>query len=161
MINETVQASAQIYSEKARESMMHHGIPDAPQNFWIWHTYHSGANPDLGRAIDILLSNRREFTDQTNEEIFELLGTAREHQVIRETTQRVAATLDALMRFIDEAGAGVSSYNKKLSGLSKQVVAGKPLPGLSNILMSETRTIEHQSELLQQRLAIDDDQSVA
>ncbi len=133
--------------------MASHGIPDTPQNFWVWHTYHSGANPDLNRAIDVLISNRREFTDQTNGEIFErFLVSAREHQIIQEATARVSATLDALMSFIHEASVGASSYDRALRGLSRQVVAGKPLAHLVGVLMNETKTIQQQNDLLQQRL---------
>ena len=134
--------------------MAEHGIPDTPQNFWIWHTYHSGAHPDLNRAIDILLTNRREFTDEINEELFErFLGTAREHQVIRETTERVTATLDMLIRAISTASSEASAYGGALRALSVEATSGKPITEVLNTLMTETKMIEQQNQLLQQRLA--------
>lgn len=153
MLQAIAKERADSFAAKARDSMAHHGILDTPQNFWVWYTYHSGANPDLSRAIDILLSNRREFTDQTNEELFErFLGTSHEHRIIQETTERVATTLNALMSFIQEATTGTNSYEKTLRGLSRQVVAGRPITELLNVLMAETKTIEQQNHLLQQRL---------
>jgi diguanylate cyclase len=154
MIHQAIEAHPEALALKARESMTRHGVPDTPQNFWIWHSYHSGANPDLNRAIDIMLSNRREFSEETNDEIFErFLGTMRENEIIRETTQRVIGTLDVLMQFVSEVSARATSYKRTLADLSSEMVAGKPLSELVGALMDETKTIEQQSRLLQQRLA--------
>jgi diguanylate cyclase len=153
-MQQTIETQAENCAIDARQSMARLGIADTPQNFSIWYSYHAGANPELNRAVDILLSNRCEFTPEINDDIFErFLGSAHESEIIRQTAQHVLGTLDTLMRFISEVSAQASSYTRTLAGLSSEMVAGKPLSELLATLIGETETIAQQSQLLQQRLA--------
>ncbi len=45
-------------------------MPPTPNNFHVWFKYALGSSPDLKRAIDILIGNKRKFDTDTNRDLF-------------------------------------------------------------------------------------------
>jgi diguanylate cyclase len=58
-------------AEKAMRSMSQQRVPPTPNNFHTWFKYSLGTSPDLKRAIDILVGNKRKFDATTNRDLFE------------------------------------------------------------------------------------------
>ena len=48
-------------AEKAVRGMDAQRVPPTPNNFHVWFNYALGAPPELKRAIDILIGNKRKF----------------------------------------------------------------------------------------------------
>ena len=61
---------ATAVAEKAIRSMERHRVPPTPNNFHTWFKYSLGTSPDLKRAIDILVGNKRKFDTTTNHDLF-------------------------------------------------------------------------------------------
>jgi len=61
---------ATAVAEKAMRSMSQHRVPPTPNNFHTWFKYSLGTSPDLKRAIDILVGNKRKFDTTTNHDLF-------------------------------------------------------------------------------------------
>jgi len=61
---------ATAVAEKAVRSMEQHRVPPTPNNFHTWFKYSLGTSPDLKRAIDILVGNKRKFDTTTNHDLF-------------------------------------------------------------------------------------------
>ncbi len=57
-------------AEKAVRSMSQQRVPPTPNNFHTWFKYSLGTSPDLKRAIDILVGNKRKFDVTTNRDLF-------------------------------------------------------------------------------------------
>src|SRR6266849_8054805 len=57
-------------AEKAKLSMAQQRVPPTPNNFHTWFKYSLGTSPDLKRAIDILVGNKRKFDTTTNHDLF-------------------------------------------------------------------------------------------
>ena len=57
-------------AEKAVGSMSQHRVPPTPNNFHTWFKYSLGTSPELKRAIDILVGNKRKFDATTNRDLF-------------------------------------------------------------------------------------------
>src|SRR5258708_8349765 len=51
-------------------SMEQNRVPPTPNNFHTWFKYSLGTSPDLKRAIDILVGNKRKFDTTTNHDLF-------------------------------------------------------------------------------------------
>jgi diguanylate cyclase len=45
-------------------------VPPTPNNFHLWFKYSLGTSPDLKRAIDILIGNKRKFDATTCHDLF-------------------------------------------------------------------------------------------
>jgi diguanylate cyclase len=61
---------ATAVAEKAMLSMAQQRVPPTPNNFHTWFKYSLGTSPDLKRAIDILVGNKRKFDTTTNHDLF-------------------------------------------------------------------------------------------
>jgi diguanylate cyclase len=61
---------ATAVAEKAMRSMAQHRVPPTPNNYHTWFKYALGISPDLKRAIDILVGNKRKFDSTTNHDLF-------------------------------------------------------------------------------------------
>ncbi len=61
---------ATAVAEKAVRSMEQNRVPPTPNNFHTWFKYSLGTSPDLKRAIDILVGNKRKFDTTTNHDLF-------------------------------------------------------------------------------------------
>ena len=59
------------YSSEAMRLMAQYKIPATPQNFAVWYAYVSDNGPDLKRAVDVLISNKQEFNEEQNAELFD------------------------------------------------------------------------------------------
>ena len=51
-------------------SMAEQRVPPTPNNFHVWFKYALGTPPELKRAIDILIGNKRKFDAATNRDLF-------------------------------------------------------------------------------------------
>ena len=61
---------ATAFAEKAVRAMLQYRVPPTPNNFHTWFKYSLGVSPDLKRAIDILIGNKRKFDAATNRDLF-------------------------------------------------------------------------------------------
>ena len=90
-------------------------IPPTPHNFAVWYAYASGSTPSLTRAIDILDSNRVDYTAERNMELYEqLLGPSREAEQIREAGDRISAAAAVVLSLVQKAGAGTKRYGEAM-----------------------------------------------
>jgi diguanylate cyclase len=131
-------------------------IPASPQNFSIWYEYHSGRYLELVRSLDVLLSNKRIFTKELNDEVYEQFFTAaRQDRAVRETSERVQETLSQVLSWLGEAETGTKSYGAALQSLSGELASESPaknLTGLIRKVMSETQAMAERNSALEGRL---------
>src|SRR5579883_2029798 len=95
-------------------------VPPTPQNFSEWFAYVSGNFPELIRAIEILDSNRAEYTPERNAELYErLIGDTRSANQLREAGERISAAVSMAIDLIQRAGLGTKRYGEKLDQVSE------------------------------------------
>ena len=144
------------YADSARKSMAEREIPATPANFTVWYAYHSGQVPELARALEVLISNKVEFTLERNQEIYDkYFGFDGEGREIRETSARVQAAVTEVLEQLGEAGRDQSAYGDKLAGFSgklAEVPNSEHIADLVRGILSETRQIVEKSEALENRL---------
>jgi len=143
---------ARGYAKAAFERMERLSIRPVPTNFCVWYAYHTGKSPELRRAIDILISNRRPFTDGANEEIYDRFFTLNHEQTeLRASMARVQDTLAQLVSNLGEAGQSTSRYNAALTEISGGIEAD-PAPDVVTVLvrrlLEETAAIQRRMEHL-------------
>src|SRR5690606_36430978 len=94
--------------ERAREIIDRMGqqqIPTSPANYEIWTTHIAGVKPDLSREIEARLERGEQFTDETNEELFErFFANTRLSIQMLETSETIARELDDTVSNLRGAG---------------------------------------------------------
>jgi diguanylate cyclase len=149
---------ARHFAEQALAAMVARRIAPTPHNFSVWYAHLSGAQPDLSRAIEILDSNRVEFTPERNLDLYEqLLGASREAEQIREAGERISAAAGAVLSVLQKAGAGTEKYGEVL-GQATEKIEGEPIDAdrlqiIVEAILDETRRMVTQNQEIVGRLA--------
>ncbi len=149
---------ARHFAEQALAAMITRRIAPTPHNFSVWYAHVSGAQPDLSRAIDILDSNRVEFTPERNLDLYEqLLGASREAEQIREAGDRISAAAGAVLSVLQKAGAGTQKYGEALCQVSDRMdgeaIDADRLQIIVEAILDETRRMVAQNEEIVGKLA--------
>jgi len=143
---------ARSFANQALDAMAKRRVPPTPQNFSVWFAFVSGNFPELIRAIEILDSNRAEYTPERNAELYErMIGDNRQANQLREAGERISAAATTVLDLIQRAGLGTKKYGEKLDHVSE--VMGGPLDPeklkavVEQILGDTQRMIAHNDEV--------------
>lgn len=143
---------ARSFANQALDAMAKRRVPPNPQNFSVWFAFVSGGYPELTRAIEILDSNRAEYSPERNAELYErLIGDTRSANQLREAGERISAAVTAVLDLIQRAGLGTKTYGAQLDHVS-EAIDGPLDPAalrsvVEQILGDTKRMIEHNDEV--------------
>ena len=145
---------AQEYAARALELMQAHSIPATPENYQIWFLYASGRNPELVKAIGVLIDGGRTFTDALSHELYEHFGPAtREGKVVTDTATRLQGEITEVLRHLNDAGGNADRFGSSLASFNEAMVDGRQLAEMLGQLITETRAMTEQTRALQSELA--------
>ncbi len=144
------------YSRTSLNEMKRLNVAATPSNFSIFYEYASGRSPDLNKAIDILISNRQEFTPEILLSLYErFFGFDEESRQVRESTQRLQSQLGSLLTLVDSAGQDTRAYGDSLQAFSDQVNEDHTQESLTALIagmLQETRSMEEKARKLENQL---------
>ncbi len=151
---ETLGRAADL-ANSALTMMRDKGIPPNPSNFQVWYNYFSGQDPDLRRALDILLGNNQEFTERRNHEIYEKFFSYSQEGAAIESAATLAETeLNRIMKYLGLAGSDVSDYGEVLKTFSGAIVEDDSSENLRQAIdgaLSATREMEKKNKQLEEK----------
>ena len=148
------QEQAQEFAGKAMAAMAAHGVPPSPQNFTVWYNYACGALPDLVKAIDVILSNRRELTAAVNEQIYaRFFGFDREGAAVRETSAKVEEAIAKVQEFLAEASGNSERYGSRLEAFSGQL--NPPPASLAELRVTIAGMVQHTRQITSENRALE------
>ncbi len=137
--------------------MKEHKIEPYPDHFRIWYTYSSGANKNLNRTIDILLSNRREISHTVCENLYSEFFVGQEESAqMAGITLKIKGKLQDMVAGLKKAGLDTSQFNTVLEGAG-QALQDTPetqpeLISIIDLLMQATRQMKEHNEKLDKQL---------
>jgi len=143
------------YAAKAIDLMKADGVPPTPQNFEVWFNYAAGADQDLVRTIDVVRTNKRDFSKDTCDEIFErFFGTDSYSDAVSEISDKVSAEISTVLESLERAGKDTSDYGEALTGISGQLGTKDPRAAKALIeqLVVATRHMEARTKELETKL---------
>ena len=113
---------SEAYANAAIATMARKGIAATPPNFMIWYNYHAGHNPDLCRALDVLLSNGQQFTAKCGDAVFEHFFSAdTESDSVEAVGNRMEAAIGRIMDAVGDAGDDAEKFGDALKTFSEQL----------------------------------------
>ncbi len=133
------------------------GLAPTPQAYTVWYAYHSGAFPDLTRAIDILISNRQSITDERCAELFRgFFGIEAEQQAVRSAGDKLLSSLESVLASLTIAGADALRYGDVLADASGKLSIAATLEQLKALVKgvaAETAAMAEKNRTLQSKLS--------
>ncbi len=149
---------AAIPADAAIARMKQLGVPFTPHNYTVWYEYFSGGNPDLRRAIDIILSNNKTITAKRCHEIHQRFF-AEDRQDGNGNDGNLAPRLEEAAKKILSAVAGTgrktANYGRALQALSGNLNDDTDANSLQNMIgeiLSETKAMFTQIKSLQSKV---------
>ena len=147
---------AKGFCEGAMAGMLAREVPPTPENYAVWYAYATGLLPELNRTIDILISNKQEFTQALNAELYHrFCDTGRHFNLLNETGGRLQHTVDQVMRDIKSASGEASAFGKTLDQYSSEM-GGAPgdeeMRALVSGLILETQRMAERNRSLEDKL---------
>lgn len=151
-IDDFQQATAPADAALAR--MKELDLPCTPNNYTVWYEYFSGADPDLCKAIDILLSNDQAITADRCKQLHKRFFS---NQVTESTeiASRMEKAADKILTAVSGAGKNTAKYGKALQNLSGNLdgeVDANSLQVMIGEVLSETKTMFSQIKSLQSKV---------
>ncbi len=146
------------FSKKVLEAMSEHNAPASPQNYEIWFTYLSGRNPKLNQTIEILFSNKREFTADISDEIYHQHFESSSSKITDDMMNvgvRMKTELDGLIESVESSLKNTSAYGDTLQAASGELSEPQNQSDVKLYLdkiVSATRQMEKHNETLESRL---------
>jgi diguanylate cyclase len=113
-------------ADKAMRSMAEQRVPPTPNNFQVWFKYSLGTSPELKRAIDILIGNKRKFDARTNHDLFTAYvgSKASDEAVAHDVSQQLHGVMTSAKQFLTTAIADNRTQMAAMSDVAEQTEAG-------------------------------------
>ncbi len=117
---------ATAVAEKAVRFMSQHRVPPTPNNFHTWFKYSLGTSPDLKRAIDILVGNKRKFDATTNHDLFATYVGSRtaDDTDLNNVPQQLHSVMASAKQYLTVAIADNRSQIQAMSDVADQSEVG-------------------------------------
>jgi diguanylate cyclase len=126
-------------AEKTVRSMSQQRVPPTPNNFHTWFKYSLGTSPDLKRAIDILIGNKRKFDTTTNHDLFATYVETRAQGAadLNNVSQQLHTVMGDAKQFLTTAIADNRTQMQAMSDVAQQSEVGVDPKLLVESLVSE------------------------
>lgn len=106
---------ANEYASEALERIHGEGLSPVPQNFELWYVYYANCNPEVVRAIDVLVANKQKITDDRCEELHQrFLGESNENERVRQAGDQIQETIKGVKSSVSEITEVTHEYNEVL-----------------------------------------------
>src|ERR1700761_2896019 len=90
-------------------------VPPTPENFMVWYAYATNSNLSLKRSINILMSNRQDFSPDVCLDLYErFYGVDRQAETLRQISQRIEGAVASAMKILSNAGQEARAYGEQL-----------------------------------------------
>lgn len=153
-----VGAEGILLGHRSVDEMGRHEQPVSPQNYEIWLTYFTHAQPEVRQALDRLISSGRPISQQEMEDLYErYFSTTHLSTQVMETGSRIAHEIADALDALKKAGATTERYGATLNvaadSLANKSIDGDALKRLISVLASATTEMSKQNSQLSHKLA--------
>lgn len=149
-------AQANVYATEALERMHKEGLPTTPDNFELWYVYYSNVNPDVTRAIDILVANKQKLTPARCQELCQrFLSDSQNEEKVRRAGDQLNVTIRDMAGAVRNVKSATSHYSGTLANVSSKLSSSKSAEDLEKILhnvVTDTQKMLEQNKTLEAQL---------
>jgi diguanylate cyclase len=147
---------ASKYAAQAFEKMGAAGLAPIPENFELWYVYFSGENPEVTRAIDILITAKQEINNERCQELHQrFLSDSSENDRVKMAGDRVQSTIKEVNSIVAGVKAATTQYNTTLSDVSEKLhgkASKEEIEKAVHSVMAGTQNMMQQNQVLEDQL---------
>jgi diguanylate cyclase len=124
--------------------MTKHNVPITPKNYMVWYDYTSGADEKLTKAINSMLEEGREFTEETNEALYGQFCAETDENELKAFRENLRQILFAVLKQVADFTGQTEGYESSIAN-QVRILAENPsadeVKRVIRALMGETETI--------------------
>lgn len=139
------------------ERMHVEGLPPTPEHYELWYVYYSGANPEVVRAIDLLIGNNQNITDQRCLELYtRFLSNDKEHERVKEAGDKIQDTIKDVTGVVDNVKTATNKYNSTLESVTGSItddMKASDVKQALDIVLADTKSMMQQNQQLERKLS--------
>ena len=147
---------ANEFASEALERIHTEGLSPVPQNFELWYVYYASSDPDVVRAIDVLIANEQKVTDERCEEIHQrFLSDTKENERVRQAGDQIQETIKGVRSRVTEIKNVTHEYNEVLTSASGSLESDADPEHVKETLKSvldNTQNVLSQNQALEEEL---------
>lgn len=147
---------ANEFASEALERIHSEGLSPVPQNFELWYVYYASSDPDVVRAIDVLIANEQKVTDERCEEIHQrFLSDTKENERVRQAGDQIQETIKGVRSRVTEIKNVTHEYNEVLTTASGSLEKDADPEHVKETLKSvldNTQNVLEQNQALEEEL---------
>lgn len=133
-------------------------LPPTPENYELWYVYYSAENPEIVRAIDVLVAAGQDLTHERCQEIYErFLSDTSENERVRQAGDKIQNTIQEVQSYVSEVKEATSHYTSRLSNVSEKVkkkenIGPKEVEKILDEVMEGTQEMIRHNQTLEEEL---------
>ncbi len=135
--------------------MTKNGIPITPNNYTTWYYYVSGKNKELQEVIDSIISEKKPFSEKTNEMLYQRFFVSKYENTLNEIRENIQETLLVIVGELADVSGQTKKYEstalKSVDKLSENMSV-RDIKAVLNEVIVATREVRTSGEITQQRL---------
>jgi diguanylate cyclase len=143
------------YASEALDRIHSESLPPAPDIFKLWYIYYAHMNPDITRAIDILVANNQELTEECCREIYQRFVENQDTEQVRSVGTKLSSTIRDVTGVVKNVRSVTSKYSGKLEDVSHKLEAvedANDIEELLKIVVTDTETMLKNNQQLESQL---------
>lgn len=147
---------ASQYAAQALERIRQDGLAPVPENFELWYVYYSGENPEITRAIDILIAASQKITDERCQEVHQrYLNDSRENERVRLAGDKIQSTIKDVNSIVSNVKEATSKYSSSLEQVHEKLAGTMSKEEIDMVvrnIMEGTQGMIQQNQVLEEQL---------
>ncbi len=147
---------ANEYASDAIERMHKEDLAPTPENYELWYVYYASLNPEVVRAIDILVGNSQDITDERCQELHQrFLSDGKENDRVRQAGSEIQETIKNINTIVDDVKNATSEYGESLSDVTEKLSPDMGAEEIGVVLkevLSNTESMVAQNSKLEEEL---------
>lgn len=136
--------------------MTQHGVPTTPENYCIWYHYITGDKPSLNAQIDQLLDEKKAFTQELNDQLYQQFFSGFELDRLEQIRHEIQSTLTDAATSLGATGAEAGRFSEvlgRLGAFDDSTQLSDEFIQLAAVVFEETRQIKASFEKMQEDFA--------
>lgn len=143
---------ATVYATKAFERIQGSHLTPNPDTFELWYVYYAKLDPEVVRAIDLLLAGKSPITDEQCQNIHaKFLSEAVEQERVRHAGDKMQETINSVYGIVNDVKESANHYTVTLSetseGLHDELTPQEINRVLQSIMTNTQDMIKHNQVL--------------
>ena len=153
---ESVEKAKEI-AEEAFARIQGEALTPTPENYELWYVYYGDLNPEVTRAIDVLIANKQEITDERCREIHQrFLSEGAENEKVKQAGDKIQETIRTVGGAVTSVKSATTQYNAALADMTEKLTSEdiglEDARGVLDSVVENTREMMTQNQKLEEEL---------